>query len=240
MESFGLCDRGKVREKNEDAIFLDDEMGIYIVADGMGGHNAGEIASRLAIDAFQKAFVKQDEGEDLPDRLVAAMAKANEAVYAESQSAEEKQGMGTTFTCAAVKKNRAVIGHVGDSRAYLFHDGTLRQITRDHSYVMEMVKQGKLTLEEAAVHPKRNIITKAVGSKEPLGSDVFFETLRQGDLLLLCSDGLTTMVEEETIATILEEQLPVEEAAHRLVDCANRHGGKDNISVILVQCEVEP
>ena len=240
MESVGISEIGLVRENNEDAIYRDDDKGIYIVADGMGGHKAGERASHLAIETFLASFSTNGQTEDLPDQLVGAMAKANEAVYKESQAEETKQGMGTTFTCALVQQKRAIIGHVGDSRAYLFRDGTLRQITRDHSYVMEMVKQGKLTLAEAAVHPKRNVITRAVGSKEPLSSDVFFETLRAGDVLLLCSDGLTTMVGEEEIATILEENLPLEETARRLVDRANFYGGKDNISVILVQCEVEP
>ncbi len=240
MESVGISEIGMVRENNEDAVYQDDQRGIYIVADGMGGHKAGERASCLAIETFLTSFLANEETEDLADALVEAMARANEAVYAESQLEEAKQGMGTTFTCALVRQNKAVIGHVGDSRAYLFRSGALRQITRDHSYVMEMVKQGKLTLAEAAIHPKRNVITRAIGSKEPLCSDVFFEALRAGDLLLLCSDGLTTMVTEEEIATILEENLPLQEAARRLVDRANFYGGKDNISVILVLCEVEP
>ena len=239
MESFGWSETGKLREQNEDAIYCDDQTGVYIVADGMGGHQAGEVASREAIRTFLAAY-EEGKKEEVTDRIISSMAKANEAVFQESLQEETRQGMGTTFTCAVVQGNRAVFGHVGDSRAYLYRKGTLRQITRDHSYVMEMVKQGKLTLEEAAVHPQRNVITRAIGTKEPMGSDLYMEEIKSGDRILLCSDGLTSMVDDAAIATILEEEQPVEQSARALAKTANENGGKDNISVILIQCEVEP
>ncbi|MGL4789855.1 MAG: Stp1/IreP family PP2C-type Ser/Thr phosphatase [Anaerotignaceae bacterium] len=246
MKAIGNCVTGELRENNEDFIYVskeEDKLNLYIVADGMGGHNAGEVASKYAVDFFveytNNILENNFDESQISDTLVEAISYCNKEIYEKSLLKEELSGMGTTLTCGVIYNNKLIVAHVGDSRAYLFRDGTLTQITKDHSYVMEMVKQGKLTLEDAKVHPNRNIITKAIGSKETIQADVFIEHLKDKDLIMLCSDGLSTMVSDEEITNILNSNVDENLMVEILVNKANENGGKDNISTIVVRFEVE-
>ena len=237
-----MSDIGKCRKNNEDAYYIsageDPSENVYLVADGMGGCNAGEIASSSAIDAFLAHFWKEmqhAEQEDLPDLLTGAMAAANREVYEKSNQEREYAEMGTTLVAAAVREGKVYVSHVGDSRAYLFRKNALMLLTTDHSYVMELVKTGMITKEEAVDHPKRNIITRAVGIRDFVEADTTIRPVKQGDLLLLCTDGLSGMLRDIEIGEILERQMPLEEKAKLLVAEANRKGGQDNISLVLVE-----
>jgi PPM family protein phosphatase len=227
-------DVGRVREGNEDAFLVDDAMGLVAVADGMGGHRAGEVASATALEALRSAIT---HGRPLRE----SMQDANEAVFTKSLTDEELRGMGTTLTAATlVSGGTVLVGHVGDSRAYLLHDGELRQVTVDHSLVEELVREGRLTADEAAVHPQRSIITRALGLDASVDIDVYPVELAPGDRLLLCSDGLTGMVQTETIAGILRREEDPARAAAALIDAANVAGGEDNITVVVVAVTDDP
>jgi PPM family protein phosphatase len=225
----GVTDVGRVREGNEDG-FLDESLrlGVVAVADGMGGHRAGEVASATALESLRGAMAA---GRPLRDAIV----DANDAVLEKSVSDQQLRGMGTTLTAGTLGTDgNLVIGHVGDSRAYLLHDGELTQITDDHSLVEEMVRTGELTPEQAESHPQRSIITRALGIDPEVDVDVYPVQLGAGDRILLCSDGLTTMVRSEDIADILERERNPERAAQLLVDAANAAGGEDNITAVVV------
>jgi PPM family protein phosphatase len=226
----GITDVGRVREGNEDG-FLDEARGLNLVAvaDGMGGHRAGEVASATALAALRQAMAS---GRPLRD----AIEGANDAVLEKSGSDRELQGMGTTLTAGTLGTDGSMlIGHVGDSRAYLLRDGQLSQITNDHSLVEEMVRGGELTPEQAESHPQRSIITRALGIDPAVDVDVYPVDLRPGDRILFCSDGLTTMVRADEIEEILAGEPDAERAAQRLVDAANAAGGEDNITALVVE-----
>lgn len=242
MKAVGISDIGRCRKNNEDAYYIsageDPAENVYLVADGMGGCNAGEIASSSAIEAFLEHFWKEmqyAEKEDLPDLLTDSMAAANREVYKKSNSEREYAEMGTTMVAAAVRGDKVYVCHVGDSRAYLFRKNALMLLTTDHSYVMELVKTGMITKEEAVDHPKRNIITRAIGIRDLVEADMTIRPVKEGDLLLLCTDGLSGMLRDIEIGEILESKLSVEEKAKCLVAEANRKGGQDNISLVLVE-----
>ena len=247
MEAIGNSVTGITRSNNEDSIYICSEKdkikNLYIVADGMGGHNGGEIASKGAIEFFleyvNKHADEETKHEDLPDLLVGGIAYCNEQVYKKSVENEDLNGMGTTFSCAVIADGKATIAHVGDSRVYLYRKNILLQITKDHSYVMEMVKQGKITFEEAATHPKRNIITRAVGSSVNIEADIFVENLEENDILLICSDGLSAMVMDNRIKEIIGDSQDLEKILQQLINEANNNGGRDNISAIIIRFEVE-
>lgn len=220
--------RGRVRHNNEDAVFPDadgESEGpvVLIVADGMGGHVAGEVASRLAINAAASNELPP------PDRVMAA----NRAIREEVAREPSLEGMGTTMTLAQVEDGKAQVAHVGDSRAYLYRDGELSQITEDHTVAAEYVALGQLDPEEAAAHPQRHMLTRTLGLTRFVNVDQIEVSLQVGDRLLLCSDGLTEMVSDEVIAKALSEG-PVEDVAWRLVELANDAGGTDNITVIVI------
>lgn len=226
----GVTDVGRVRDGNEDD-FLDqaDRLGLVAVADGMGGHRAGEVASATALEALRAAVAS---GEPLRE----AIEGANEAVLEKSESDHELQGMGTTLTAGMLGTDGSLtVGHVGDSRAYLIRDGELRQITEDHSLVEEMVRGGELTPEQAEVHPQRSIITRALGIDPQVDVDEYPIELEAGDRILLCSDGLTTMLRPEDIANILGREHDPGRAAQLLVDAANAAGGEDNITAVIIE-----
>ena len=243
MQAAGKSVTGMRRSNNEDAIYLSQEdspvYGLYMVADGMGGCNAGEIASHQAIDAFleyaRAEMAEQGRFQEPLDLLVGAMAASNQVVYKKSLESEELAEMGTTLVAAILISGKLYVAHVGDSRAYVFQNGGLRQITADHSYVMELVRLGNLTLEQAAVHPKRHIITRAIGTKDTVNVDTVICDLSKGDIVLICSDGLSNMISPDEMAAILSEPLCVSEKCSKLVNLANQHGGEDNISVILIE-----
>ncbi len=229
-------DVGRVRAHNEDYHLLVPEAGLFLLADGMGGHNAGEVASRIALEAVQEYFLASALGESpLPERLDAALQSANHRVIQESRLSAEREGMGTTVVALALEKDRAAIAHMGDSRAYRMRDGGIELLTEDHSLVQEQVRLGLLTPAEALVSPYRNVITRACGVMEGVAPDIRMESLRSGDTFLLCSDGLSNLLSDEQLLSILmEAKGDMPRACHDLVQAANDEGGDDNITVVVV------
>lgn len=222
---------GRRRRRNEDAYVL--EPPLFAVADGMGGAQAGEIASRIAAAVLRDPTRAGAVGEE---GVVELIQEANRAVYERSSADEAVSGMGTTMTVALVEGAAVHIGHVGDSRAYLIRAGRLEQLTEDHSLVAELVRSGKLSPEEADAHPQRSVITRALGTDPDVVVDTFSIGARPGDLFMLCSDGLTSMVGDATIlATIERRRSDLQAAARALVDAANRGGGEDNITIVFFE-----
>ena len=234
MKAVGNSVIGMRRTNNEDAIYINEQKNLYLVADGMGGCNAGEVASSTAISAFVEAMENAENGETL-DKMMSAIAQCNKKVYQKSRENVEFLDMGTTLVAVTVENEKMFIVHVGDSRVYLFRENNLQQITTDHSYVMELVKIGSITREEAEVHPKRNIITRAIGIREEVEADTVIEDVKQRDKILLCTDGLSNMVSKGEMTKILIEQCSTEEKVKKLVVLANEKGGLDNISLILIE-----
>jgi serine/threonine protein phosphatase PrpC len=230
VEEAALTDVGRQRHANEDAYY--DSEPFFAIADGMGGARAGEVAARIAVEEFD-----QDRDEDAaPEAQLERIARAaNRKIHELSQEDESHSGMGTTLTAVRVGEQEVTIGHVGDSRIYLLRDGELERLTSDHSLVEQLVREGKLTPEQAEVHPQRSIITRALGPEPEVEVETLTYPARDGDVYLLCSDGLTSMVPEEEVAAILRRRSSLEQAARELVDAANRAGGRDNITVILVR-----
>ena len=226
----GATDQGQVREANEDGYVVDRRLQLFAVADGMGGHRAGEVASATALEALRAAVAS---GTGIGD----AITNANAAVHGKATGDEDLHGMGTTLTAVVPDGNGVLVGHVGDSRAYLLRDGELRQLTTDHSLVEELVREGRLTEEQAAVHPQRSIITRALGVEDNVEVDVYPVPLLPGDRLLLCSDGLTTMLRPQDISALLRRESDPTRAANLLVDAANAAGGEDNITTIVIDIE---
>jgi PPM family protein phosphatase len=232
-EHIGLSHRGRRRRHNEDAYVVQPPL--FAVADGMGGAKAGEVASALAADAVQESG---NDGESGEARVAALIEEANRRVFRRASEDREASGMGTTMTVALVEGDEVAIGHVGDSRAYLIRDGRLEQLTDDHSLVAELVRSGKLTPEEAETHPQRSVITRALGTEADVDVDTFSVQSAPGDLFLLCSDGLTSMVDDETILDAVERnRADLEEAAKALINAANRGGGEDNITVVFFEVD---
>lgn len=234
-------DIGRIRLVNEDRAWaetINSEMVVAIVADGMGGHQAGDVASQLAVDTFREALQGCSASLTLEERktlIRQAILQANEAVYGMASGNKQYHNMGTTVVAAMLQSGNGVIGHIGDSRAYKWRDGVLTQLTEDHTLVHELVKSGQITPEEAVHHPRRNVLTRALGTDEQVEVDVKGIPWAPDDLLLLCSDGLTTMISEEQISlTLLEEELDLDAKADRLVDLALQAGGDDNITVVLL------
>ena len=223
-------DVGRQREANEDSFFTRSP--VFAVADGMGGAQAGEIASSLAVEAFEPEVENLEEvGPE--EYLRATVRAANQRIFDHAQGDSSRSGMGTTLTAALVHGDEISFGHVGDSRAYMFRDGELSQLTHDHSLVEELRRQGKLTRDQAAEHPQRSVITRALGPEPEVAVDTMTVRGRDGDIFLLCSDGLTTMLSDEEVTSILARSDDLEVAARRLVRAANAKGGKDNITVVL-------
>ena len=221
-------DTGRKRRRNEDAYVV--EPPLFAVADGMGGAQAGEVASKLAAAALSDTDAGSLNGTE---RVTSLFQEANRRVYERSATDPSVSGMGTTMTVALVEGAEVVIGHVGDSRAYLLRGGAFEQLTDDHSLVAELMKSGKLSPEEAETHPQRAVITRALGTDPDVDVDAFAVRAEPGDVFLICSDGLTTMVDDDEILGLLErhrEDLP--RAVKALVAAANRHGGEDNITVV--------
>src|SRR5215204_1671198 len=227
-ESFALTDTGRARRANEDSLF--ERAPVFAVADGMGGAQAGEVASSVAVEGFEQGMPADGTPEE---RLAALAHEANERIHALSRADEQRAGMGTTLTAAYVDGDVVSFVNVGDSRAYLFRDGALERLTEDHSLVGEMVRRGKLTEEEAEGHPQRSIITRALGPEPAVEVDTMSKYARAGDVFVLCSDGLTTMISEDRVEGILLEAGSLREAGERMVDEANQAGGRDNITVVL-------
>jgi protein phosphatase len=225
-------DTGQVRDGNEDSYLVDRRLELFAVADGMGGHRAGEIASATALDGLKLAVT---EGTPVAD----AVGRANTAVWDKAAGDTELAGMGTTLTAAIFDEGTLTIAHVGDSRAYLLRGEQLERLTTDHSLVEELIRDGKLTEEQAAVHPQRSIITRALGVDSSVEVDVYSLVLEGGDRVILCSDGLTSMVRPAGIAEILRAEPDPTAAANALVDAANAAGGEDNITVVVLDAVAE-
>mgnify|MGYP000633335273 FL=1 len=239
MKFYAITDIGRKRELNEDYIYTSGQPigalpNLFIVADGMGGHKAGDYASMHTVDRFVEVIRELGEEHGVQDAINEAVTAANAYIYQRSRENSNLSGMGTTLVLASCIGNEAIVANIGDSRLYLVNDA-MTQITRDHSLVEEMVTLGGIDREMARNHPDKNIITRAVGVKEKVAADFFEVDLTKGDKLLLCSDGLTNMLRDEEIYQIIQENKELEQAAKALVDAANENGGRDNIAVVLVE-----
>jgi protein phosphatase len=231
-EQYAGTDTGRQRRANEDALLA--RAPLFVVADGMGGAQAGEVASRIAVDSFRSGL--PDSGQ--PEQALAEVARAaNARIHELSHEHAEQAGMGTTLTAVYVGAEEIAIAHVGDSRAYCLRDGELLRLTDDHSLVDELMRQGRLTPEEAVEHPQRSVITRALGPEVSVEVDTRSFRARPGDVYLLCSDGLTTMLSEQEIATVLTSRSSLRAAGEALIAAANQAGGRDNITVLLVRLQ---
>ena len=232
-------DVGIVRSGNEDNYLMLSDRGIFIVADGMGGHAAGEVASEMAVRIISRELgsLRGQTDEQVGERLRQSIRAANEAIFGRTLAEHDKRGMGTTATVMVLFSRRYLIGQVGDSRAYLLRDGDLLQLTKDHSYVQEQVDAGLLTPEQARTHPYSNVITRCVGANEDVAPDIYFGNLERGDVVLLASDGLTGMLEDQQLATIMSAEENPETCVNKMIADANRRGGLDNITAIVIRVD---
>ena len=246
-QAFGLSDVGKKRKHNEDSLLVAEEDGLFIVADGMGGHAAGEVASKITVETIGEfiASTRQKEEATWPfkynhalhfnsNRLAVAIEKANERVMAAVAAQPWLKGMGTTVVAGLMNEKILALAHVGDSRAYLYRGGQLSRLTDDHSWVHEQVAAGILTEDEAKSHPLKNVVTRALGGGPSVAPDLQELAFQPGDLFLFCSDGLTTMLADEEIAEAVAAQPDPEKLTRTLIEEANERGGVDNITVVLV------
>ena len=239
MQIFSKTDRGRVRTDNQDAYFagkITDDSVFAVVCDGMGGANAGNVASELAVRHISEYVIRSyRDGMNMTDTektLKNAIVSANISLYDKAVNNAELAGMGTTAVAVFVKDSTAVIAHVGDSRIYLVN-GEIKQLTRDHSVVQSLIESGKITPEDAKVHPRKNVITRALGAEEDVAVDSDCLNLSNGDTLLLCSDGLTNFLDDKDILTVFQNN-DISAVAERLVEEANKNGGGDNITVVTV------
>lgn len=240
MESYGMTHIGQKRSINQDYIYFSDQSvgklsNLYIVADGMGGHKAGDKASSFAVERF--VDVASQIGKEEPVCVMKeAIELVNQELFALSKSKEEYDGMGTTFVAATVWENEIYVMNIGDSRMYLW-DGQLRQISKDHSLVEELVRNGELTREEARNHPRKNVITRALGVEEEIKIDFFQLDWEPENRILLCSDGLSNMLSDEEIEKILGQKIELTQVVERFIERANEEGGLDNIAVVVAESE---
>lgn len=239
IKTASLSDQGKRRQLNQDVVYSSElPVGhlpnLFMIADGMGGHKAGDFASRYAVDTICGEAAKS--GEEKPEVILQdAIDKANAGIFALSSGNRDYEGMGTTIVAATIYGKRMKVCNIGDSRLYIVNGKTIRQITTDHSLVEEMVQMGSLDRESARTHPNKNIITRAVGVTQAVAADFFDVLLQEGDVVLLCSDGLSNMLEDEEIRMIVNAQRDIVEKAEALIRAANQNGGRDNISLILIE-----
>jgi serine/threonine protein phosphatase PrpC len=242
LEFFGATDTGRARSNNEDAVALDHDAHLAVLADGMGGYNAGEVASGMAT-----SFVKSELGRwlqeaaghatdaDVRRAMDICVDNANRAIFNAANSNPQYAGMGTTLVVAVFRGHRLLMGHVGDSRGYRLRNGKLQQITRDHSLLQEQIDAGLITVEQAAFSSNKNLVTRAVGVEDTVLLEIHLHEVQPGDLYLMCSDGLSDMLDDAAIEQLLVSAEALEEAAGALIDAANDAGGKDNIAVILAR-----
>ena len=242
VKAYAKTDIGKARDINEDSFYITDnsfsDIQLYILADGMGGCKAGDIASKLAISTA-KSYIENNikdtpkEKESLIQLVGSSAEYANMVVYEKSKENKDFEGMGTTIEICLIYNNRAFIAHIGDSRIYRIRNGLIRQLTQDHSYVQTLVKQGTITKDEAEIHPKKNILTKALGCNAFVEPDMLVRGFQKDDILVMCSDGLSNMVTQDDIYNIVTNNFEI--APRELVDLANKNGGIDNITIITIK-----
>lgn len=235
-------DKGRHRAINEDSILCLRTENFYMVADGVGGHNSGELASKLAtelIEAYIKThpIISITDESALKNYFLNSLLEVNASILEQAHRIPENLGMATTVVLAYIAFGKAYVVNIGDSRAYLIRDGNMLQITEDHSYVNTLLKQGIITQEEAVNHPKRNLITKALGSEEKVEPDFYMFKIYEGDRILLCSDGLYNEIEEKEMSTLAQQAVSIEVMVQELVRRANEYGGRDNISVICIEIQ---
>ncbi|MFT4144883.1 MAG: Stp1/IreP family PP2C-type Ser/Thr phosphatase [Mobilitalea sp.] len=238
MKAFSITDIGERRRINQDYVFCSENAigklpNLFIVADGMGGHNAGDYASRFCVEFFKEKIEQSDN--DLPIASIGeAIQETNKALRSKAMEQIELEGMGTTFVAATIIGNDLYVANIGDSRLYVIGK-EMKQITEDHSLVEAMVKSGELDRLQARVHPNKNVVTRALGANSEVEPDFFEVSMEDGDFILICSDGLTNMLEDEKIEQIIKEKEDLQTAVETLVASANQNGGKDNIAVILIR-----
>lgn len=238
MKTFSKVDIGRKRDVNQDYVFVSDKPignipNLLVVADGMGGHKAGDFASRFVVESLKEDLAKSTE--DGPEAMIRkAIQSANHKLREVARQDVRLEGMGTTLVAATVIEHTLYFANIGDSRLYLLNDD-IRQLSRDHSFVQEMVRLGGLNAEEAKHHPDKNIITRAIGAKEKVEIDFFEYRLKKGDMILMCTDGLSNMIEDEEMFRIVKSSRDIVEAVERLVERANDNGGSDNIGVVLAE-----
>ena len=240
MKAFAKTDIGKVRDMNQDSFYIsspEDNIQIFIVADGMGGYKGGEIASKLAVETSKNYIINnfnsiEHDRESIMNLIKSAIEYANLSIYEKSKEIPELENMGTTIDICLVIPNKVYIGHVGDSRVYRKRKDFFRKLTTDHSYVQQLVSDGTITKEEAYHHPKKNMLIKALGCSPYVEPDVMVKGFLKDDILLMCSDGLTNMLKDEEIVKIINEN--PQEACNKLVEKANENGGLDNITAVII------
>ena len=239
ITSAGRTDVGVIRSGNEDSYLMVPDRGIFVVADGMGGHAAGEVASDMAVHYVARELdsLRGLSDEQVAERMRGAIRTANGAIFQRTLTEHDKRGMGTTVTALTLFEARFLIGQVGDSRAYLLRDNKLSQLTKDHSYVQEQVDAGYLTPEQARTHPYSNVITRCVGANSDVMPDIYVGSVRPRDVFLLASDGLTGMLEDYQLAELLSPERMPEDEVDALIAEANRHGGLDNITAVIVRID---
>ena len=241
IKAYARTDKGNVRENNEDYFYISnslDEVQLYLLADGMGGYNGGEIASKLAVQTaknyIENNFKDIEKDKDSIIQLLASsMEYANMVVYEKSKETPELQGMGTTLEICLIYNNKAYIGHIGDSRIYRVRKQFIRKLTQDHSYVQKLVKEGTITKEQAEHHPQKNMLMKALGCNAFVEPDVMVKGFLKDDIIIMCSDGLSNMVDQETIYEMASKN--IEQATKDLVQLAKDRGGYDNITVVIIR-----
>ncbi len=240
LDVYGASHIGKVRDLNEDSFCVhgftpQEPYGFCIVSDGMGGHNAGEVASQKTVQFVAEELLKEVSDGEIPMVLNQATQNANQRIYQMAMANQSQRGMGATLVAAYVCPRQVYIANVGDSRAYAYRAGELLRITRDHSVVEELVANGTITMEEARTHPQRNIITRAIGADGVTEADIFEYDYYPGDVLLLCSDGLSSMLTDDEIRELILKHTTAKEMVAALIDAANSCGGRDNITVICIR-----
>ncbi|NMB33851.1 MAG: Stp1/IreP family PP2C-type Ser/Thr phosphatase [Clostridium sp.] len=243
MKYAAKSDKGKVRETNEDSYKIimnhPNIPNTFIIADGMGGHSSGELASSMAVEFAEEYILKNpdifSQEEDVLSGIDVLVKEANNAIFSRGLESQSDFGMGTTFIVVIMLKKNIYIGHVGDSRVYLIRDNTIQKLTTDHSYIEELLKNGSLTREEAENHPKRNIITRALGCEKKVLADLISFEIRDGDTLILCTDGLTNMLTDEEILDTITKEADPESSCDKLIHWANERGGVDNVTVIVIK-----
>lgn len=243
MKAYGMTDIGKKRVVNQDNIYVSTTPvgnlpNLFVVADGMGGHRAGDYASRYATDAVVESITNNAE-TDIKKIITKAVEDANSLVFKKSEENEDFRGMGTTLVIAAISGDELTVANVGDSRLYLIEGSNIKQLTQDHSLVAEMVRMGQIDEQEARRRPDKNIITRAIGISDVIHADFFKSKVKDNEYVLLCSDGLSNMLEDSEMLSAVTGSDPIEKKTSMLIDLANQKGGKDNISVIIIEPEDE-